>query len=211
MPFSKPGVITMEKTPGYFIYTPKAPQRIKKMNPNIKLIVVVRDPIERIVSDWVQVTAKRAALGLPPLRGSLENRLIGRHGRINKRYRAVKTSIYLRWYKVWLQYFKPSQILVVDGGELRHTPWKSVKKVEKFLELEPKVERNEFYFNETRGFYCMTSGRQNGQPKCLNESKGREHPELKPDVRKKLVKFYERYNRLFFNKIGRNLGWKTFA
>ena len=36
MPFSKPGMITMEKTPGYFIYTPKAPQRIKKMNPNIK-------------------------------------------------------------------------------------------------------------------------------------------------------------------------------
>ena len=29
----------------------------------------MRDPIERIVSDWMQVTAKRKALGLEPLKG----------------------------------------------------------------------------------------------------------------------------------------------
>lgn len=93
----------------------------------IKLIIVVRDPIERIVSDWVQVTSKRGLQGLPPIKGSLENRIIGRGGRINRKYRAVRTSMYLRWYKEWIKYFKQTQILIVDGSELRHNPWKTVK------------------------------------------------------------------------------------
>lgn len=206
MPFSQQDQITMEKTPGYFIH-PKAPTRIKKMNKDIKLIIVVRDPIERIVSDWVQVTSKRGLQGLPPIKGSLENRIIGRGGRINRKYRAVRTSMYLRWYKEWIKYFKQTQILIVDGSELRHNPWKTVKKVEKFLGLPPQVDKNEFYYNETRGFYCMTNGRANGTPKCLNESKGRLHPHLNESIKRKLRQFYERYNRLFFNKIGSNLGW----
>ena len=48
MPSSKPGQITMEKTPSY-IRTPKVPARIKAFNPHIKLIAVLRDPVSRYV------------------------------------------------------------------------------------------------------------------------------------------------------------------
>lgn len=206
MPISLPGQITMEKTPGYFI-NKNAPHRIKRMDPNIKLIIVVRDPIERIISDWVQVTAKRQAMGLKPIKGSLENRLLTKSGRVNKKYRAVSTSIYLRYYKEWTKHFKHSQILVVDGGELREKPWESVKKVETFLKLPNFVKENEFYFNQTRGFYCMKHGKGNGKPKCLNDSKGRVHPKVKPDVLRKLKRFYKLYNRLFFRQIGHTFPW----
>lgn len=44
-----PGQITVEKTPSYFV-TKDAPYRIHAVNPNIKLIVVVRNPVTRAIS-----------------------------------------------------------------------------------------------------------------------------------------------------------------
>merc|ERR1739848_595354 len=53
MPYSIKGQITMEKTPGYYI-SPDAPSRIWRFQNSfskgkLKIIIVVRDPIERIV------------------------------------------------------------------------------------------------------------------------------------------------------------------
>ena len=91
----------------------------------IKVIMVVRDPIERIVSDWIQVQEKRRSLNLPEW--SLKTRLITRRGSINRRYRAVRTSQYYKHYQQWMKYFKKEQVLVIDGRELRLEPWVSVK------------------------------------------------------------------------------------
>ena len=144
--------------------------------------MVVRDPIERIVSDWIQVQEKRRSLNLPEW--SLKTRLITRRGSINRRYRAVRTSQYYKHYQQWMKYFKKEQVLVIDGRELRLEPWVSVKvniwikrknttssqKVEEFLHLEKKVNENDFYFNATRGFYCMSRGKNGiGEGKCLNQ------------------------------------------
>jgi hypothetical protein len=40
-----------EKTPEY-IYYPEAPERIKKFNPDIKMIAILREPVERAFSGW---------------------------------------------------------------------------------------------------------------------------------------------------------------
>jgi len=171
MPYSIAGQITMEKTPGYYI-SPDAPSRIWRFQNSytegkLKIIIVVRDPIERIVSDWVQVQAKRRSLKLGQWR--LKSRLLGRRSQINRRYRAVRTSMYYKHYQRWTKYFPKQQLLVIDGHELRVEPWVSVRKVEDFLHLEHKVKADDFYFNTTRGFYCMSRGRNNGEPKCLNQ------------------------------------------
>lgn len=47
--------ITMEKSPQYFS-SPMAPKRIHSMDPNIKLILLVRDPISRALSHFLQVS-----------------------------------------------------------------------------------------------------------------------------------------------------------
>lgn len=49
MPFTSPGQITLEKSPAYFVGK-LVPERVYKMNPRIKLIVVVRNPITRAIS-----------------------------------------------------------------------------------------------------------------------------------------------------------------
>ena len=43
MPFSYSNQLTMEKTPAYFI-TPDVPQLIHKWNPNVKLLLIIRNP-----------------------------------------------------------------------------------------------------------------------------------------------------------------------
>ncbi|XP_006791309.1 heparan sulfate glucosamine 3-O-sulfotransferase 3A1-like [Neolamprologus brichardi] len=53
MPKTLEGQITMEKTPSYFV-TREAPARISAMSRNTKLIVVVRDPVTRAISDYTQ-------------------------------------------------------------------------------------------------------------------------------------------------------------
>ena len=48
------GQITMEKTPGYFVDA-KSPRRVRALNPLMQLILVVRNPITRALSDYAQV------------------------------------------------------------------------------------------------------------------------------------------------------------
>ena len=47
--FSKKGDFVIEKTPAYFP-DPKVPERINKHFPKTKLILVVREPVDRIIS-----------------------------------------------------------------------------------------------------------------------------------------------------------------
>ena len=49
MPLTSAGELTIEKSPGYFINA-DAPARVAAFNPYMKLIVVLRDPVERAVS-----------------------------------------------------------------------------------------------------------------------------------------------------------------
>lgn len=58
MPATLEGQITMEKTPSYFV-TAEVPRRVQLMDPGTKLIVVVRDPVTRAISDYTQVKSKR--------------------------------------------------------------------------------------------------------------------------------------------------------
>lgn len=54
MPPTITGQLTMEKTPSYFV-TASAPARVHKMNPKIKLLVVVRNPVTRAISGKISL------------------------------------------------------------------------------------------------------------------------------------------------------------
>lgn len=57
MPKALDGQIVMEKTPRYFV-TVETPQRVRSMSRDVKLIVVVRDPVTRAISDYTQIISK---------------------------------------------------------------------------------------------------------------------------------------------------------
>ena len=64
---------------------------------------------------------------------------------------------YIHHLDSWLETFPPERVHIVDGTNLVDRPWEELAKVEAFLGLESVIGRQEaFYFNETRGFYCLT-------------------------------------------------------
>ena len=53
MPYSHRSQMTVEKTPAYLV-DEYVPARVKKLLPSAKLLLVVRDPVTRAVSDYAQ-------------------------------------------------------------------------------------------------------------------------------------------------------------
>ncbi|XP_072411167.1 heparan sulfate glucosamine 3-O-sulfotransferase 1-like isoform X2 [Chiloscyllium punctatum] len=200
MPISYPHQTTVEKTPAYFT-SHKVPERIYKMNQTIRLLLILRDPTERVISDYTQVLFNRMQKHKPFQ--SVEELLV-RGGRINVDYKAINRSLYYIHMQNWLRYFPLSQIHIVDGDRLIRDPFPEMEKVEKFLRLSPRINRSNFYFNKTKGFYCLREG---GRERCLHESKGRTHPPVDSAVLNKLHGFFSEPNRKFFDLVGRTFDW----
>lgn len=102
------------------------------------------------------------------------------------------------------QVFPRHQLLVVNGDHLIEDPVSQLQRIEKFLNLEPRITRHNFYFNHTKGFFCL---RNETADKCLRESKGRRHPRVDPTVISKLRRFFSEHNQKFYELVGEDLGW----
>ncbi|TNN25744.1 Heparan sulfate glucosamine 3-O-sulfotransferase 1 [Liparis tanakae] len=201
MPYSTPRQITVEKTPGYFT-SPLAPERIAAMNASIKLLLILRDPAERVVSDYTQVYFNRLESRKPVQ--AIENLLV-RNGALNLRYKAIQRSLYDVHVRAWLQHFPLQQLHIVDGDALIRDPLPELQEVERFLNLPPRIVASNFYFNQTKGFFCLRSG---GRERCLHESKGRPHAAVNATVLQQLRSFLQEHNRTFFRLVGRTFDWQ---
>ncbi|KAG7512482.1 heparan sulfate glucosamine 3-O-sulfotransferase 1-like [Solea senegalensis] len=201
MPYSYPHQITVEKTPGYFT-SALAPERICAMNSSIKLLLILRDPVERVISDYTQVYFNRLENHKPVQ--AIENLLV-RNGALNIRYKAIQRSLYDIHLRNWLRHFPLEQIHIVDGDALIRDPLPELQKVELFLNLPPRIVSSNFYFNQTKGFYCI---RSDGRERCLHESKGRPHPPVNSTVLQQLRSYLQEHNRTFFRLVKRTFDWQ---
>lgn len=200
MPYSFPGQMTVEKTPAYFTST-KVPGRVWQMNPDVKLLLIVRDPTERVLSDYTQVYYNRLQKHkkLQPVESVLL-----KDGRINVSYRALNRSLYYQHMENWLRFFPLDSIHLVDGDLLIRDPLPEMQRVERFLKLEPQINGSNFYFNKTKGFFCL---RDHGRERCLHDSKGRTHPQVDPSIMQKLFQYFQEPNQRFFELVGRTFNW----
>ena len=107
-------------------------------------------------------------------------------------------------YKI-VQLFSKNQIHVVDGDQFVYDPLSELQKIEDFLGLPSHINRDNFTYNTTKGFYCIRT-EDNGQ-RCLNKNKGRKHPDIHPLVIQKLRRFYDPYNKYFYKLVGRKFAW----
>jgi len=65
MPATYDGELTVEKTPSYFV-TKCVASRVHNMSSDVRLVVVVRDPVTRAISDYTQVTACDSNISVTP-------------------------------------------------------------------------------------------------------------------------------------------------
>ncbi|CAH0554382.1 unnamed protein product [Brassicogethes aeneus] len=206
MPHSYHGQITIEKSPSYFV-TPEVPERIRAMNASVKLLLIVREPVTRAISDYTQLRANAATapptLPTPPPK-SFEQLALHPNGSINEAYRPLAISVYHNYLHRWLEVFPREQILIVNGDLLIEDPVLQIQKIERFLGLEPRIGTQNFYFNETKGFYCL---RNETSDRCLRETKGRKHPRVQAGVVSKLRKYFLEHNQKLYELLGEDLGW----
>lgn len=171
------------------------------MDPAIKLILVVRDPVTRAISDYCQAMSKHAMKSFEKM-ALLDERL----GLVNTSWGAIKIGVYAKHMEHWLQVFSLGQIHLVDGQMLIEEPAREVAKVETFLGLPKYINDSHFYLRGFKGtFPCLI---REGKPHCLDEkTKGRDHPVVKESVLQRLRDFYRPFNAKFFQMIGRRFDW----
>jgi [heparan sulfate]-glucosamine 3-sulfotransferase 5 len=204
MPFSYRDEITIEKSPAYFI-TRYVPQRIRAMNSSVKLIVVVKNPLTRVISDYTQTRTNRVKKGKNYL--SFEDTVLTPDGSVDVTYKPIRVSLYYKHLTHWLSLFPRHQVMIVDGDTLVTDPVEELAKVETFLGLDHRINGSHFHYNATKGFFCIRDPQTRAGDRCLSKTKGRPHPDVSRDVVDKLVKFFRPHNEQFFAEIGRRFDW----
>ncbi|XP_055688624.1 heparan sulfate glucosamine 3-O-sulfotransferase 5 [Lutzomyia longipalpis] len=217
MPHSFRGQITIEKSPSYFV-TPEVPERVRAMNASVKLLLIVREPVTRAISDYTQLRSHSATATLPQVQGTtsggvapssqvsrnFEELALFPNGSVNESYRPLAISMYHLHMHRWLEVFPREQMLIVNGDQLIDDPLSQLTRIETFLGIQHRIKSNNFYFNATKGFFCL---RNETGDKCLRETKGRKHPHVDPAVISKLRRFFADHNQKFYELIGEDLGW----
>lgn len=204
MPKSTAEQLTVEKSPAYFI-TKNVPRRVHNMSKDIKLLVIVRDPTVRAISEYTQLALKSNS-SLP----KFEIYVTKNQNAINSERGIVKSGVYIKYLNRWLKFFPHSQIHFVSGEQLIKNPAAEIKLVEKFLNLRPMITEKNFYFNKTKGFPCFIGKiGLHGKKKtgCLKGTKGRKHFPVRDDVVKLLQDYYRPFNQELYKVVHRDFHW----
>ncbi|KAF6722380.1 Heparan sulfate glucosamine 3-O-sulfotransferase 2 [Oryzias melastigma] len=203
MPKALGGQIVIEKTPRYFV-TVDTPARVHAMSQDIKLIVVVRDPVTRAISDYTQIISKTPDIP------SFERLAFKNHttGQIDSQWSPLWIGLYAQHMERWLAWFPRAQIHLVSGERLISDPAGELRKVQDFLGLQRIVTDKHFYFNKTKGFPCLKKPEGSSKPHCLGKTKGRTHVSIDPVVIQKLRAFYKPHNQRFYQMAGQDFGWQ---
>lgn len=135
-----------EITP-YYLFHPQAPARLQALIPQARLIVLLRDPAERSLSQYfhsrrlgLEPLPLEAALAAEPerLQGALEQLQApdGRH-RSHQEHSYLSRSRYQEQLPRWRALFPPEQLLVLRSEDLFEQPQGVWDRVLRFLELDP--------------------------------------------------------------------------
>jgi hypothetical protein len=141
---------TFEASPGY-LYHPAVPKRVKQSLPSVKLVAVLRDPVERAVSQyrWIRqigLEARDAVTAFqydaerigwerdPDYLQRFDDPLYFDFDHIHRGY--LRRSLYDEQLRRWLDYFGPAQIRVVSSPLLFNQTDQVLSKLIDFLGVE---------------------------------------------------------------------------
>ncbi len=134
-----------ESTPAYALYPLRrnVPERVHELVPDARLIYVLRDPVERVVSHWVQTRAdSRRGPGRDRVpRWSLEQVIERPDDPLNG---PVWGSRYATQLERYLRLFPAEQILVVDQRDLRVDRAATIRRVFRFLGVDAAFRSTTF-------------------------------------------------------------------
>ena len=172
MPLAEKNQITFEKTPDYFRDL-EAAKRIYDFNPNIKFLLILRDPVTRCISHFVHNNNNK--MNNENMAKFFENQIFDDKGMVKNftNDKIISPGKYVVSYKKWLKYFPKEQILVLDGENFVNKPFEELKKVETFLNLTPYIQKEHFVFDNEKGLFCMKPKLSSQRISCMGSNKGK--------------------------------------
>lgn len=122
---AKKGELKGEFSPTY-LYSKVAAERIKKDFPNIKIVVSLRNPIERAFSQYLH----DKHIGVISSRLSFEEA-------IAKNQNYLEKGLYAKYLRFYLENFPKKNICVVLYDDIKKNPKKVLQKLYRFLGVDP--------------------------------------------------------------------------
>jgi hypothetical protein len=186
-------IVTGEASP-YYMFHPLAPKRILNEIPQVKLIAILRNPVDRAYSHYQHsIKRKTETLSFEEAIEKEEERTRGEVDKMlkNENYNSfphrahsyLARGIYIDQLKVWSSFFPKEQLLVIKSEDLYTNPSPTFKQVLKFLDL-PEWE-----------------------PKEYKEYNAGSYSKIEPSTRKKLSDYFEPHNQRLYEYLGTNFGW----
>ena len=146
-------ILVGEATPGY-LFHPLAPPQIKDLMPNVKLIVLLRNPIQRAFSHYQhEFRSNQENLSFAEAVKAEPSRISGSYEKILSKKDFFCPEYYYHSYLErgkyydqlmrWYNYFPKDKFLIIKSEEFFEHPETIYKNVLKFLDL-PTFEKTEF-------------------------------------------------------------------
>lgn len=161
------------------------PERIAQALPNVRLIYVVRDPLDRLVSHYVHNYAK-----------GREHRPISEATPPDSNY--VLSSMYAYQLDAYLDHFPKDQILIVDSSDLRDRTTETMARIFAFLGVRNHEVPNERHHVSSKKMKRSVLERYVASPRLqrvlrpflpqlLSERQAFERPVLSAEDQRRLV------------------------
>ena len=188
------GRLTLDASP-YYLAHPLVPERAAQLLPGVKLIAVLRNPVDRALSHYQhEVRYGREPLSFAEAIEREPERLAGEEERLQSdpsyysanhhRYSYTRRGLYLEQLRRWVQHFPRAQLLVLQSERLFRDPARTTADVHAFLGLQPyRLER----------YQPFLAG---------NYDAG-----LPAELRAKLVAYFEPHNRELYRWLGERFDW----
>jgi hypothetical protein len=187
--------MTLDASP-YYLAHPLVPQRVTDLLPGAKLIVLLRNPVDRAFSHYQhEVRGGRESLSFPQAIEREAERLAGEEERLRQesayysynhhRFSYMLRGVYIEQLRRWALHFPRSQLLVLQSERLFRDPAATTVAVQGFLGLRP--QRFERYDPSYQGNY----------------ERG-----MSADLRTRLASYFEPYNRELYQWLGEEFDWR---
>lgn len=188
-----PPQITGEASP-YYLYHSLAAERVKQLCPNVKLIVIFRNPVDRAYSHFHHEKRKRREpLTFEEALEQEPHRLAGEENRLasgtvtssfaHQHYSYLARGDYASQMENWLRHFPREQFLLLESGALNRNFAETFGRIYQFLDLEPfDLE----------------------QPRRSNVGS---YDKMNPETRARLQEHFAPRNERLFDLIGERYNW----
>jgi hypothetical protein len=135
-----------EASPFYF-YAPGVAQQIKLHLPNAKLILILRNPVERAYSTYLK--NRREGIESRSFENAIEEEIRNPSNIVSSENFYIRAGLYFEHISHYLQHFDRSQIKIVFQKDFQETPLLFLEELYKFLDVDTKFTADvSVHFNE---------------------------------------------------------------